>query len=78
MTPFEILISNDPERGELVAEIWHEDEQVAELTGEGKDLTLELFGPIGSDSFLFSLTDFTNALDWAKDRLTAMDNWDED
>lgn len=78
MTPFEILISNDPESGNLVAEIWHEDEQVASLYGERSDIRIELYGPATGSTFLFSLEDLTNAIDWAKDRLTAMDGWDND
>lgn len=43
MNDFEILITSPPDRENLVAEIWLEDQMIAEINQENENLELELF-----------------------------------
>ena len=61
MKDFEILITSPPDRENLVAEIWLEDQMIAEINHENENLELELFTnekgklKLNYDSFLETL-----------------------
>ncbi len=59
---FSIEIASVPDREELVAELWYGNEQVAELSQEGGELTLHLYPPRYRDRWEFGHAAFLNQL----------------
>ena len=67
---FSIEIASVPDRDGVVAEIWWDDSQVAELrrSGEG-DLLIEVYAPPSGGAWSFALSAFLDALNAAQNRL---------
>jgi len=66
MSNYIVQITSVPDRDNLVAEIWLNDVQLAEISMENGELKLELFC---EKSKLFQLEDFITALITARDEL---------
>ncbi len=68
MKDFEILITSPPDRENLVAEIWLEDQMIAEINQENKNLELELFTD-EKGRLKLNFDDFLETLKMAKEKL---------
>lgn len=67
---FEIEITSVPDRDEIVAEIWRNDEMVAEVRRTTKgSLALEIYSSKSSEPWLFDFHEWISALTEAKHRL---------
>jgi hypothetical protein len=66
MKEFEILIASPPDREKLVAEIWSDDNLLAEINQESDNLEIEIYA---SEKLVFSLDDLMEILERAKERL---------
>ena len=67
----EIVVTSDQEREELFAEIYHEEEQWAEVIYDSlkKSFTIKIYAPTSGSSYLFSLSKVQKAIEEAKCRL---------
>ncbi len=67
----ECIIASDVERDELVAELYHDGEQWAELSydQEREQFRITLFPPTSGGSFSFDLAETEAAIEHAKSRL---------
>ena len=68
MKEFEILITSPPDREKLVAEIWSDENLVAEINQESDNLEIEIYA---SEKLVFSLDDLIEIFERAKKRLNA-------
>jgi hypothetical protein len=66
---FAIEIASVPDREQLVAEIWWQDQQCCELSQEGDHLILELYPNQTGDAWRFTYDEFLEVLSRARDRL---------
>lgn len=67
---FLIEIASVPDRDELVAEIWHGDEMVAEMQSDDKEgFVLEIYPRESGAPWLFDLRGWIAALEEAQRRL---------
>jgi hypothetical protein len=66
MNRFSIAISSPPDRERLVAEIFFEQEQVAELNTEHGPIAIELYPRQGGGPWRFDAEDFLSSLLKAK------------
>ncbi|MDY0086425.1 MAG: hypothetical protein RBR84_10945 [Bacteroidales bacterium] len=68
MKEFEILITSPPDRENLVAEIWQDDQMIAEINQEGGVLGLEIYAT-KEGTIKLKYNDFIEALKKAKEKL---------
>jgi hypothetical protein len=66
MKKFEILITDVPDRENLVAEVWYGETLIAEINQETKKLEIEFYL---NEKIAFDLNEFLTALENAKDLL---------
>ena len=69
MKKFTIEIASPPDRENLVAEIWLDDQMIAELNQENGDLELEIF-TYEKGKLKLNYNNFVEALKTAKEKLT--------
>lgn len=69
MKEFEVLMVSPPDKENFVAEIWFDNELVAEINKERVVLEVELFPRANGSSFKFGLTDLLEKLNLAKSKL---------
>jgi hypothetical protein len=69
MNKLRISISSPPDRENLVAEIFFETEQVAEINQESGSLMIEIYPKRSGECWLFDLDDLTEVLNVAKHKL---------
>lgn len=62
----EITIASPPDREQLVAEVFFEHEQWAELNTESGDVALELYPRVSGEPWEFKFEDAVNALQAAR------------
>ena len=67
-----VTIASPPDREKLVAEIFHENEQWAEVHQERSELTLELYPRRDGKPWEFGLEDAVSALVAARKRLVGV------
>lgn len=67
----EIVVTSDQEREELFAEIYHGEEQWAEVIYDPlkEGFGIKIYAPLSGESYLFSLTTVQKAIEEAKCRL---------
>ncbi|WP_277633340.1 hypothetical protein [Avrilella dinanensis] len=68
MKKLTIEIASAPDRENLVAEIWQEDEMIAEINQESENLELEIFAD-KNGKLKLKYDDFVDALKKAKEKL---------
>ena len=68
MQDFEILITSPPDRENLVAEIWLQNQMIAEINQENKTLELEIFVK-ENGTIKLSYNEFINILKEARKKL---------
>lgn len=66
---FVIEIASVPDRDEVVAEIWYNDEMVAEMRQDNGETILEIYGKESGAPWSFKLQEWLRALDEAEKRL---------
>ena len=66
MKNFSIQIASVPDRENLVAEIWHGDDLLSELSNENKELEIEFYGPVVNR---FNFEELSKILIKAKNKL---------
>ena len=69
MNKFEITVGSLPDKENLVADIFLNDIQVAEISQEHKDMVIQIFSYDDIDCWEFSLNDFLKVIEEAKERL---------
>lgn len=69
MSKFKIEITSPPDRNNLVAEIWILDNHVCEINKECDYYEIEIYNPINSKFWTFTLDEFLEVLQEAKKRL---------
>ncbi len=67
MKQFEVIIADTPDREMLVAEIWHQDQMIAEINQENKNLELQIY--CKSEVLILDYQSFLEVLDQAKKKL---------
>lgn len=70
MSKFKIEITSVPDREKLVAEIWFEENLIAEINTERDCVELELYP---SQGLILELNEFIKALEIAKNKLIGYD-----
>ncbi len=65
----EVTLSSVPDREDVVAEIWYEDEMLAELREEGESLVIEVYGRPGGVPWNLNYSELMAGLRRAKERL---------
>ena len=65
----EIVIASLPDREKVVAELWIEDKQIAEISNENDELIVEIYSTTGQDSVMIPFKDLVQALEEAKKSL---------
>lgn len=70
MKKFDITIGSVPHREELVADIFYEDIQFAEISEDTGKMLIELTPKPGKDYWVFDLEEFLLVIQEAKKRLT--------
>jgi len=69
MKKFEITIGSLPNKDNLVADIFYDRFQVAEITNENNEFLIQLFFYENKDCWTFLLEDFQKVIEDAKRRL---------
>lgn len=69
MTDFQILIASVPDREKIVAEIWFDNNLVAEINQEGKEFEIDLYP---AQRLSFRQSDFLDAVEVAKKKLIGL------
>jgi hypothetical protein len=64
-----ILITSPPDREKVVAELWIEDVQIAEVSNEADELRVEFYSPPPPNQLSLSFDELMTALDKAKRNL---------
>ena len=66
---FRIDVASPPDREKLVAEVFFDDEQIAEINQETAELQIEIYPRPSGTPWVLSCGDFLAALNQAKQRL---------
>ena len=69
MNKFSIEVGSLPDRESLVSEIYYEDLQFAEISQETSDLIIQLYGYPNKPTWKFSLNEFQEIIEKAKQKL---------
>jgi len=69
MNKFEIILASVPDREDLVAEIWHEGDLIAEVNKEKGYLELEFFSQSLSNKLIFKMDELCDVLIKVKNKL---------
>ncbi|WP_422358539.1 hypothetical protein [Reichenbachiella sp.] len=69
MKTFSIDIASAPDREKLVAEIWLDNDLIAEINQDNEFLELEIYNK-GNEQLRLNFVDFINALESAKNKLS--------
>ena len=69
---FVVKVGSVPNREELVAEIYYQYEQWAEISMEHKHLIIQLYPPLNAKYWEFSLDETLEALEKAKKKLLGL------
>jgi hypothetical protein len=69
MNKFKIEIASVPDREHLVAEIWHNEILIAEISQEDEKLEIELYQ---FEKITFEFEEYLNALNSAKKKLAGL------
>ncbi len=72
MGKFEITVGSLPDKNNLVADIFYENIQVAEISNENKELLIQIYCYKDKDYWEFSLDEFQKVVEKAKQRLIAI------
>jgi hypothetical protein len=67
---FEVLIASHHENDSLVSEIWHDDEQFAEVSNNGEKLKIDVFPRENGQFWEFDLTELLNAIETSKSNMS--------
>jgi hypothetical protein len=66
---FEVLIASHHENDSLVSEIWHNNEQFAEVSNNGEKLKIDIFSRENGHFWEFDLTELLNAVEISKSNM---------
>lgn len=66
---FEVVIASHHENDSLVSEIWHNDEQFAEVSNDEGKLKIDIFARENGQFWQMNLTDLLNAVEISKSNL---------
>lgn len=72
MRNFEITVGSFPDKENLVADIFYDNIQVAEITNENNKLQIQIFCYKDQDYWEFSLDEFQKVVEKAKQKLIAV------
>jgi hypothetical protein len=66
---FEVLIASHHENDSLVSEIWHNNEQFAEVSNNGEKLKIDIFPRENGHFWEFDLDELINAIEASKSNM---------
>jgi len=69
MGKFEITVGSLPDKNNLVADIFYDNVQVAEISNENNELLIQIYFYENKDYWEFSLDEFQKVVEKAKQRL---------
>lgn len=72
MGNFDITVGSFPDKENLVADIFYENIQVAEITNENNNLQIQIYCYKDKDYWEFSLDEFQKVIEKAKQKLIAI------
>lgn len=67
---FEMLICSPSDKEKLTCEILYKDEDLAEISQETNEFILTIYAPLNNQAWSFSLNEFQEVLEAAKNHLT--------
>ena len=70
--PLTVEIASPPDRERIVAEIWLDDEMIAEVNAETEKLVVELYPRPDGTAWIVDFDDLERALGAARSRLAGM------